>query len=118
MDMVLNLPELRCRLENDEEFIRELLQILLDALPRMAGDIRAAVAAANAEGLTMAAHALKGSAANLAAERVGKIAARLELMGRKQDLTGLRGVHAELEVELGRLVEQLKDILATEPIAA
>ena len=111
---IIDVAELKRRLDGDEDIVRELFQIFLEEIPRMAGDIRAAVAAADAERLMRAAHALKGSAANIAAERVAAIAGNLEAMGRACDLGGMEAVHGELEAE----IEQLKTFLASEALAA
>jgi HPt (histidine-containing phosphotransfer) domain-containing protein len=56
----------------------------------------------------MAAHALKGSAANLFASRAAEAAAKLEEMGRNGSLTGAENTCATLEKEIERLKLELR----------
>lgn len=118
MNEALDITEMKRRVDGDEEIVRELFQIFLAEIPRMAKDVRNAVAESDGARLMMAAHSLKGSAASLTADRVASLAADLERMGRSNDLARARSVHGELEAALERLAEQLTGILANGAQAA
>lgn len=118
MSESVNIAEMKRRVDGDEEIIRELFQIFLAEIPRMAGQIRTAVAEGDADRLMSAAHSLKGSAANLAADRVARLAADLEAMGRSGDLSRVAIVHPEIEAEIEQLTGQLTTILAGGMLAA
>ena len=66
----------------------------------MVASIRGAIDASDADALRRAAHALKGSVANFAAERAVESARRLERMGIDRDLAAARPALRELEEAL------------------
>jgi two-component system sensor histidine kinase/response regulator len=114
MNMIIDVTEAKRRVDGDEEILRELFQIFLEEIPRMLGNVHAAVAEADAQRLMKAAHALKGSAANIAALRVARAAADLEAMGRAGDLGAVFAAYGRLEAE----IEQLESVLAARSVAA
>lgn len=69
------------RLDGDEPFFQELIDLFLDDFPRQLTAVRAAAAAHDAAGLMRAAHCLKGSIANFASQPAYDAALRLERMG-------------------------------------
>jgi HPt (histidine-containing phosphotransfer) domain-containing protein len=66
----------------------------------------------------MAAHALKGSAATICAERVCHWAAQLESMGRARDLSGTRVALAGLKTAVEELLPALRSAVASSANAA
>ncbi len=95
------------RIGGDRELLRELAGLFVGDCPRMLSDIQDAVRDGNAEALQKAAHALKGSVSNFAAEAAVQVAFRLEMMGRNQDMTDAAQALNELEREIGRVREGL-----------
>jgi CheY-like chemotaxis protein/HPt (histidine-containing phosphotransfer) domain-containing protein len=95
------------RIGGDRELLRELAGLFVGDCPRMLSDIQDAVRDGNADALQKAAHALKGSVSNFAAEAAVQVAFRLEMMGRNQDLTDATQALKELEREIGRVREGL-----------
>ncbi len=95
------------RIGGDRELLRELAGLFVGDCPRMLSDIQDAVRDGNAEALQKAAHALKGSVSNFAAEAAVQAAFRLEMMGRNQDMTDAAQALKELEREIGRVCEGL-----------
>jgi PAS domain S-box-containing protein len=85
------------RLRGDHGLLRELLDMFFAECPAMVASIRSAIDAADAEALRRAAHALKGSVANFAAERALESARRLERMGIDRDLAAAGPALRELE---------------------
>src|SRR5688500_15995122 len=85
--VTLDVKDALQRLGNDEELLRDIIQIYLEDSPAMLERIHAAVAAADANELQRAAHILKGLAATLSAAEVVGVAQRLEHIGASRNLT-------------------------------
>jgi signal transduction histidine kinase/CheY-like chemotaxis protein len=75
------------RTGGDDELTREVCGLFLDDLPAHLTAIRAAIDSGDAESLSRAAHALKGSAANFGDSPVVAAARALEECGRAADLS-------------------------------
>jgi len=95
------------RLEGDVELLEEIVQLFLEEFPRLLAALRESLANADAAGLRMAAHALKGSLSNFGSLPAVALAFELETMGRNGDLTNAVTVYASLVTSL----EQLKPAL-------
>ena len=100
------------RTEGDRELLIELTKLFESERPRLAGEIRDAVARRDARALESAAHALKGSLANLAAIAASNAAQELENIGRSGDLEPADSACAALEKELDRLYPKLQKLAA------
>ncbi len=70
----------------DSEFIAELLQDFLSAVPELIAQIEQAVQGSDASSLQHAAHTLKGSARSIGAESFAASALTLEQLGRSAQL--------------------------------
>ena len=70
----------------DEALLGEVAALFIAAWPENLARLRAALAAADAEALRGAAHAVKGSVANFCADRAVQAARQLEMTGRAGDL--------------------------------
>ncbi|MBU0673366.1 MAG: Hpt domain-containing protein [Proteobacteria bacterium] len=68
---------------NDEEMLKELLELFHSSSGSDLERIKAAVAASDPEGLMQAAHSMKGAAASLGIEGVRSLAEELEKTGRQ-----------------------------------
>ena len=90
-------------LEGDSELMREIAGIFLAQFPKQMEKIRAAVSNRDPKLLERAAHALKGTAANLLAQGVVEAAAKLEEIGRAGTVAGSSQALDLLEGELGKL---------------
>ena len=99
--------ELMERVDDDMEFLAETVEMLDDDAPGLIEQIRAAVAAGDAEALTHSAHTLKGMLGNFCAPAAFESARKLEFMGRENDLAGAPGELKESE----RLTTELRDAL-------
>jgi two-component system, sensor histidine kinase and response regulator len=111
-EAVLDVASATARLGGDAEILREIMRIFLEESPRMLANIRGALRARDGRALELAAHSLKGSAANLGAARVAVLAAALETMGRESCLQTADGVWTDLEVEAHELRGAIAAILA------
>jgi len=115
MEPVIDLPVVLRRLEDDSELLRELVQLFLDdAGPRLTA-IHDAVNSRDAKALQQSAHALKGSAGNLAALGVFAAARELEQIGRSGEWTHAEESYTALQSELERLTAVVVKLLAAEP---
>jgi HPt (histidine-containing phosphotransfer) domain-containing protein len=89
--------------ENDEIFLREVIQGFLDAVDGQLRILDRALADGDAGTVAREAHAIKGGAANLTADGLAAIARELESMGRRGFLETGPETLAGLEREHGRL---------------
>jgi len=99
----VNLEKALVRVMGDRAFLQEMLEQLTGMVSSHLEPMRAAIAQGDGETIARQAHSLKGSAANLSAERIADTALRLEDMGRQGDLAHADPILGELESELGRL---------------
>ncbi len=86
----IDLVELLARVENDRELMRELLLIFKEEFPRHVHALRLAVDSSDGEKVATEAHTLKGMLSNLAASPAAGAAARLEQLGRTQEVAAFQ----------------------------
>ena len=79
-------------------FFRDLLKLFFDRAPILLADIDKAQKTQDALQLERAAHAMKGTAGNLGAMQIMKIAEELEQMGRDGQLRGSDKLASELHL--------------------
>jgi two-component system sensor histidine kinase/response regulator len=103
--------EMRQRL-GDDELMADVIRLFLEDCPANVHAIAAAVEAANAAQIRTTAHALKGSAATLAAHGVVKAAGTLESLGSSNDVPAARAHFPALVDEVDRLIEALQALQA------
>ena len=96
-------------LDGDSELLREVAGIFLAQSPKHMEKIRAAISDQDAKVLARAAHALKGSAANLLAQGVVTMASQLEEIGRAGSVAGCKEILVSLEEELRKLEAALRE---------
>jgi PAS domain S-box-containing protein len=110
--LIFDHEELLARVENDRELLRDLLTIFKEEFPRQLLVLREAVQARDGKRVTSAAHSLRGMLSNLAATRAAASAARLEQMGRKEEVSGFQEAFAALENDAKKLLPQLDACMA------
>jgi two-component system sensor histidine kinase/response regulator len=91
----------------DTRLLEELAGLFLDDCAKLLSAVQEAVARLNPRQLERAAHSLKSSVGNFAAQPAFEMAARLEMMGRQGDLTGAAEAYAALDGEIKRLQSAL-----------
>jgi len=96
------------RMDQDRELLSEMLALFMDELPSRLGAISDAIQSGDPEALAAAAHALKGSAAAVAAEALSARCAELERMGRFNSVSRA----AEVAASLDHLTEEFRAALA------
>jgi CheY-like chemotaxis protein len=103
------------RVGNDGELLQELAELFLRECPHILQDLRSAVRERNAAKLKAAAHNLKGSVDNFAAQSVFLAALRLEMLGRSGTLEGAANALETLEKEIDRLRPELLALATPRP---
>jgi signal transduction histidine kinase/CheY-like chemotaxis protein len=74
----MDLAAMRARLGGDEELMREIMQLFLDDYPDRLASVASAVRDGDADAVRVAAHTMKGAAAQLSATSVAACASSLE----------------------------------------
>jgi HPt (histidine-containing phosphotransfer) domain-containing protein len=95
----------------DAALAGELAELFLAESDQHRQRISTAIESGDPAGLQFSAHALKGSAASLAAGEVAGLAGRLEAMGKARDLTGAERVFTELAESMTSLATKLQPLL-------
>ena len=113
---ILNLAAALDHIGGDQELLAEVAGLFLENSHRLMVRIKEAVEAGNPYDLERAAHALKGSASNFAAESTVEAALRLETMGRSLELAGVQEAYQALENEIGRLCPVLAEIAGSRAV--
>jgi CheY-like chemotaxis protein/HPt (histidine-containing phosphotransfer) domain-containing protein len=111
-----NPGPLRRRIGDDEELLRELIALFQEDGPRMLEQVREAVEAGDAAAVERAAHLLKGSACNFAADEVVRAARRMEDLGRAGDLSEAADALRSLDESLRSLLGALDSWLSVRPV--
>ena len=107
-----NLAELLERLDNDQDFLRELLTIFRDDSRSNLQKARAALQARDLPELTRAAHTMKGMLKNLSMDCAAEIAYALETSAREEQYEIAQASFARLEEALTTLVPEVEAQLA------
>ena len=94
---MLDLTQLLERVENDRELIRDLLLIFKEEFPIHLRALRSAVDSMDGETVAAEAHTMKGMLSNLAANSAAGAAARLEQLGRNQEVSEFQAACASFE---------------------
>jgi HPt (histidine-containing phosphotransfer) domain-containing protein len=111
LDAITNLRELNPG--DNGEFLREIVGIYIEDTPRRIADLKACLATSDVLTFTRAAHTIKGSSANVGAQVLKGIAERLELISRREGLSGVGPLIAECEAEFGRATLELRRLSAS-----
>ncbi len=105
-----NRTEALGRIGGDEELLQELCQIFLEESPKLMQKLQQAVKEGDSDGVTRAAHSLKGESSYLGASGTSQAARKLEEMGRCKDLSRASETFTVLEREVAGLHHDLKEL--------
>ena len=105
------------RVAGDESLYRDLVQVFLRDLPRILGQLDAALAQAAGAALQCAAHSLKGSASQIGACAVAAHAGILEELARRSMLTEAAQARQQLDEALAQLLAAWSASEQTAPAA-
>ncbi len=100
--------------EGEEEFLKELAEIIINDAPEHMSEIEEAVNCRNSEALVKSAHKLKGAAANFGKNSTTDTAFKLETMGKENNLYGVEEVYDTLVKDVERLMNALQEFVKSE----
>ena len=103
----VNLGELLTRVENDYEFLCELIAIFKEDFPRLLQTLRQSVTREDMKNVEVTSHALKGMLSGLSVTKAAATASRLEQMGRAGKTSGLTEIFVLFEREVASLLPEL-----------
>lgn len=106
---VLNHEGLEESCGGDPEFACELFADLSGRASQLRQAMADALAAGNSDGVRKAAHELKGSSLTLGADAVADLCKRLEILGHEKKIDEVPALLADLDRELIRLWDYLKE---------
>ena len=99
------------RLGDDEDLLRDIVQIFLEDVPGMIERIHKAIAEKDVNSLQRAAHSLKGLTATLSAHEVVSAAAQLEHIATSRNLAEAPQAAAEVHQRVNELTEAAQQFL-------
>ncbi len=108
MSAILDLSELLNRVENDREFLAELINIFKAEFPAHIEQLNKAIRAEDANQIERESHTLKGMLLNLSATQSAAGAGALEKLGREKNLTGLNVAFAAFQSEIAVLLSEVE----------
>jgi HPt (histidine-containing phosphotransfer) domain-containing protein len=109
---VWNQSELLERVDNDQELLRELLNIFKEDFPLAMRSLESAVAVQNLKDSARLGHTLKGMLSSLGGVRTAAAAARLEAIASAGETASLRGALDALKQEAASLLPELEAYMA------
>lgn len=95
-------------MNNDAELLNDLVEIFARQCPELLVEIQAGIDGTSASRLRRASHKLKGSALQLSAPGVARLASVLEEMAEKESLGRARETLADLRTAIQVLMEKLR----------
>ncbi len=104
---IFDRASLLVRLDGDAELLEQILEVFVADSPSRLTAVDQALAAHSAQGLAAAAHAIKGAALNLSANRMAVVAGALETAGHCGELDDAPALVASLHREVEQFLEQL-----------
>ena len=111
MDMASTLENF----DGNQAIFDRVVDRFLSSVPDLLDELKEAARGANAERLKVAAHGLKGAAANICAEPTRRAALRIETMAAELRLEDVESALADLEGEWTRLSDYIRE---SRPLAA
>ncbi len=96
------------RAAGSKDFLEEMLQHFVSSIPDQIKDLEETLKDADPEKLAKQAHSLKGSASTLGADAIASLARDIEMLGKENDLARGRGILGELEGEIHRLKDFMR----------
>ena len=109
---VFDEAQLLARVEGDVELRTEIVDLFLDRLPELEGELVRAVDSAEGERVKAAAHKIQGALISISANAAAGTALSLERAARGQEISELPAKLERLRGELKRLKETLTHVRA------
>ncbi|MFN8389875.1 MAG: ATP-binding protein [Bdellovibrionota bacterium] len=110
-ELVLNLPALQSRLGGNVKIVYEMLEAYLEESTVLYGALEAALAGKDVDGVLAAAHALRGSLANIDAQRACAITEAMKIAGEECAAARIVSLNDELRAALVALESEIRKVL-------
>lgn len=111
MTDVFDKQELLEELDGDREFLEESLEMLGSDAPGLLKQIHEALERGDTDAASVGAHTIKSMVGNFCAPPAFEAALKVEMLGRKGDLTACTAGLVSLEAEVRRLQIELRKFL-------
>lgn len=111
MSQPFDQDELLEEIDNDMEFLEELIDMLAADAPSLVDSIRQGMADSNAEAIWQNAHALKSMVGNFAAHNAHAMSFSIEQAGRAEEMDNIGETLESLEQEISSLLKALNELL-------
>jgi len=99
-------------LMEDEDLVREVLELFLTSVPGQIQNVKTLLEAGDASGVQIQAHAIKGACSNVGGERLRAAALKIEDAARAKDLNIVGSYLAEMELHYKSLRDEMAKELA------
>jgi len=113
---VLDVARALAQMGGDKGVLREVLDIFVDFAPVQLEKLQDGLRDGDKACIKLAAHTLKGAAANIIAEGVRKAAEEIENMADSDDFESIKSKVVSLENEISKVVEMAANIMVIEPM--
>jgi signal transduction histidine kinase/DNA-binding NarL/FixJ family response regulator len=100
------------RLSGDTTLMTDVMQVFLEDCPAQLAVIKSAIAQRDPEAVRVAAHALRGAAANMSAVRLSEAAHVLERLGEESRMEAADAAWRRLALEASRVLDALRQAAA------
>ena len=94
--------------EGERDLLEEILDLFQECTRERVDDLKDAVSSGELEGVGSAAHAIKGAAANICAERIRVLAAQMESDARQGAVGDIAEMCDMLEAEVDRFTNEVE----------
>ncbi|MCK5147504.1 Hpt domain-containing protein [bacterium] len=101
--MQINMTWAMDAVDGDVELLKEVITDVVEEVPGQLNELRDSLQSNNARKLEQRAHYLKGSLGIIGAESASKLAAELEMLGRRKEFENTDRLIDSLEHELNQL---------------
>jgi signal transduction histidine kinase/CheY-like chemotaxis protein len=113
---VLLHDDLLERVDHDREFLNSIIDVFRDDVPKYFSRLESGLSQQDADLLTEAAHALKGTSANMGGSKASAAAAKLETLAKESRLDECPDAIRELRNRIDELLEQLQRLSESDTI--
>lgn len=93
--------------EGERDLLEEILELFQDCTRERVDELRQSVSAGELDRVSSAAHAIKGAAANICAERIRVLAGQMESDARQGVVADISEMSEMLEAEFDRFVAEV-----------
>ncbi|HUF17846.1 MAG TPA: response regulator, partial [Thermoanaerobaculia bacterium] len=103
-ELLVSAAEILTRVDGNRDLAVKICSLFMAEAPKMIGELERAIAAKDDAEIAAVAHRLKGAVSNFPVTGAVGLAARLEMMARRKELTAIPGVFGALRQDIDDLV--------------